>query len=181
MTSDATPRLTRRAALAGAGALAVGIGLPAAQAEEKVLTIGSAFSPLSMDPALSGNGRAGIHLMPAYEPLLRTKADGSFEPALATEWSLTDDSKSATFKLRQDARFSDGAPVNAAAVKSSIEYFVNKKGPFSANLATLASIDVVDEFTVRINLSKPQPNLHLAVRRLFPLLRYHQPGRADDA
>jgi peptide/nickel transport system substrate-binding protein len=153
------PRLTRRAALAGAGALAFGAVIPAARADDRVLTVGSAFSPLSMDPALSGNGRAGVHLTPAYEPLVRTKADGTFEPALAIQWELSEDSKSATFKLRDNARFSDGEPVNAEAVKASIQYFVNKKGPFSANLATLAGIDVVDPFTVRINLSKPQPNL----------------------
>jgi peptide/nickel transport system substrate-binding protein len=157
---DDKRRLTRREALAIAGALTLSAAAPAARADDaKVLTVGSAFSPLSMDPALSGNGRAGVHLMPAYEPLVRTKADGSFEPALATHWELSGDGKAATFKLRDDARFSDGTAVNAEAVKASIQYFIAKKGPFSANLATLASIDVIDPLTVRINLTKPQPNL----------------------
>ncbi len=98
---DDKRRLTRREALAIAGALTLSAAAPAARADDaKVLTVGSAFSPLSMDPALSGNGRAGVHLMPAYEPLVRTKADGSFEPALATHWELSGDGKAATFKLR---------------------------------------------------------------------------------
>ena len=72
---------TRRQAMASAalGACALSLGLmgsPAALAQNaKVLTIGMPFSPLSMDPSLSGNGRAGVHLSPAYEPLIRTQAE----------------------------------------------------------------------------------------------------------
>ncbi len=129
-------------------------------AQEKVLTVGNPFSPLSMDPSLSGNGRAGTHLLPAYEPLVRVTADGSFEPALATAWAMSPDSKSATFTLRQDAKFSDGEPVNAEAVKKSIEYWRTKKGgPFAVNLATVTSIDVVEPYKVRINVSAPNPAL----------------------
>jgi peptide/nickel transport system substrate-binding protein len=166
---------TRREALVRASAaLALGAGVqitpfaPAHAADEKVLTVGSAFSPLSMDPALSGNGRAGVHLMPAYEPLVRTKADGMFEPALATAWEMPPDIKEATFTLRQDARFSDGEPVNAEAVKASVEYFVGKKGPFSANLATLKEIQVLDPYRVKFRLSEPQPNLISLFDACFP-------------
>ena len=130
-----------------------------ALAQDKVLTVGNPFSPLSLDPSLSGNGRAGTHLLPAYEPLVRVRADGSFEPALATAWELSADSKEATFTLRKDAKFSDGEPVNAEAVKKSIEYFRAKKGPFSVNLATVTSIDVVDAYKVRIKTSVPNPAL----------------------
>jgi len=159
MNDETRVALTRREALGGALALALG-GFPSARADEaKTLTVGSAFSPLSMDPALSGNGRAGVHLMPAYEPLVRTKADGTFEAALATHWEMSPDNKSATFKLREDARFSDGEPVNAEAVKASVQYFIGKKGPFSLNLANLAAIDAVDPFTVKFTMSKTQPNL----------------------
>jgi len=134
-------------------------GLTAFAQANKVLTVGSAFSPLSMDPALSGNGRAGVHLSPAYEPLMRTTADGKFAPALATAWSMSADSKEATFTLRQNAKFSDGEPVTAEAVKKSIEYFISRKGPFSANLATLSGIEVLDKYKLKVKVSTPQPAL----------------------
>ena len=124
-----------------------------------VLTVGNPFAPVSMDPAFSGNGRAGTFLMPAYEPLVRSRPDGTFEPALAESWTVTPDNKSVTFALRKDAKFSDGEPVAAAAAKKSIEYWVGKKGPFSTNLATLTSIDVVDEHTFKITLSSGNPNI----------------------
>ena len=36
----------------------------AAQAAD--LTIANPYAPISLDPALSGNGRAGTHVMPDY-------------------------------------------------------------------------------------------------------------------
>jgi len=151
--------LARRAAAILVAAAAAFGGVGSALAQPKVLTVGNPFAPLSLDPALSGNGRAGTHLMPAYEPLVRTRPDGSFEPALATAWSMSNDLKEATFTLRRDAKFSDGEPVTAEAVKKSIEYFVGRKGPFSVNLATLAGIDVLDSHRVRIRVSQPNPAL----------------------
>jgi len=131
------------------------VGTPAL-AEDRVLTIGNPLSPISMDPARSGNGRAGTQLMPAYEPLLRVRADGSFEPALAIKWEMSDDSKQATFTLRPDAKFSDGEPVTAEAVKTSVEYWM-KGGPFSLNLAGVTAIEALDELTVRFTLAEPNP------------------------
>ena len=150
--------LSRRTAIALV-ALAAGLALPA-QSQDRVLTVGNPFSPISLDPSLSGNGRAGTHLMPAYEPLFRVKADGSFEPALATGWAMSADSKEATFTLRNNAKFSDGEPVTAEAAKKSIDYFRTKKGgPFSVNLANVSSIEVLDTYRFKIKLSSPNPAL----------------------
>ncbi len=149
----------QRRHLWSSAALTIALGLCAvapAQAQ-KVLTVGNPLAPLSLDPSMSGNGRAGTALMPAYEPLVREKADGSIEPALAASWKVSPDNKEVTFTLRKDAKFSDGEPVNAAAVKKSVEYFRSKKGPFTVNLASLTSIDVVDEHRVSFKLSEPQP------------------------
>ncbi|SDR57793.1 peptide/nickel transport system substrate-binding protein [Rhizobiales bacterium GAS191] len=124
-----------------------------------VLTVGNPFAPVSMDPAFSGNGRAGTFLLPAYEPLVRTLPDGSFEPALATSWSVSADNREVTFTLRQDAKFSDGEPVTAAAAKRSIEYWRSKNGPFATNLATATSIDVLEPYKFKIVLSSGNPNV----------------------
>ena len=148
-------RIAATAALVASAAL--GVATPA-QAQQKVLTVGNPFAPLSMDPSLSGNGRAGTHLMPAYEPLVRVKSDGSFEPALATAWEMSPDSKQATFTLRRDARFSDGEPVTADAVKRSVEYWRTKKGgPFAVNLSGVTAIDVLDPQRIRFTLGAPNP------------------------
>lgn len=133
--------------------------MPAA-AQQRVLTIGSAFVPVSLDPSLSGNGRAGMAILPAYEPLVRVAHDGRILPALATKWELAEDQKSVTFTLRTDAKFSDGEPVTAEAVKTSIDYFRNKSGgPFATNLRTVTAIDVIAPNRIKISVSIPQPAL----------------------
>lgn len=125
----------------------------------KVLTVGSPFSARSLDPAQSSTGRAGLFVSPAYEPLVRTLPNGSLVPALAVTWEIAPDSKSATFTLRENAKFSDGEPVTAEAAKKSIEYWVQAKGPTAVNLSTMTGIDLLGKYKFRVNVSQSQPNL----------------------
>ncbi len=145
-------------ALGTAAVMAAGVASAFADARP-VLTVGTAFAPLGLDPSISGNGRAGTMLMPAYEPLVRVRPDGSIVPALAIKWDVSPDFKSVTFTLRDNARFSDGTPVTADAVKNSITYWVHKKGPFSVNLASLTSIDVISPTQVKLNFSEGNPDV----------------------
>src|SRR4029077_2989139 len=58
--------------------------------------------------------------------------------------------------LRQDAVFHDGEKVDAAAVKFNIERAKSlAESKRKAELAPVASVDVVDPYTVRFNLSEP--------------------------
>ncbi len=151
--------LAATASVISAAAIASAACAPAHAAAKPVLTIGTSFAPLGLDPSISGNGRAGTMLMPAYEPLVRTRPDGTFVPALATKWEVSPDFKSVTFTLRDNAKFSDGTPVTADAVKNSINYWVHKKGPFSVNLASLSSIDVLSPTKVKLNFSTGNPDV----------------------
>lgn len=145
------------ARLALAGSIAAGAMVGSAWAQEKVLTVANPFAPTSLDPGKSAYGRGGTMLLPAYEPLVRMAEDGTMQPGLATAWEVAPDSKSATFTLRDNAKFSDGEPVTAEAAKRSILYWVSAKGPLAANLSTLDTIDVLDAHTFRINLKQPNP------------------------
>lgn len=143
--------------LATVAGLMLGSALAQPVLAENILTVGNPFGPVSLDPARGGNGRAGTWTLPTYEPLVRTKADGSFEPGLATTWEVSDDAKSVTFTIREGAQFSNGEMVDAAAVKGSIDYFVQTKGPFSANLSSLTAVEVLAPLKVKLTLSAPNP------------------------
>lgn len=52
-----------------------------------------------------------------YEPLVSYQENGKLEPALAESWTISDDGKTYTFKLRQGVKFSDGTDFNAGIVK----------------------------------------------------------------
>ncbi|MEO8348743.1 MAG: ABC transporter substrate-binding protein [Acidobacteriota bacterium] len=55
------------------------------------------------------------------ETLVTTDAQGNLVPALAENWALEDQGRAVRLRLRRGIVFSDGTPLTAAAVKSSLE------------------------------------------------------------
>ena len=71
-------------------------------------------------------------------------------PGLAESWVISPDLKSITFKLRRGVKFHDGTDFNANAAKYSLELYRTSPLP---DLKSVASIDVVDDYTLLFNLS----------------------------
>lgn len=150
---------TVRGLLAGAALLAsAGIAL-AAGSGNGVLNVSVNLNPISINPAKAAVGRLGTYLYPAYASLVETQADGTMKPGLATEWKLSDGNKKITFTLRQDAKFSDGEPVNADAAVKSINYWRGAGGPFSSLLSDVASVDKIGDYTFSVTVNNPNPDL----------------------
>jgi peptide/nickel transport system substrate-binding protein len=94
------------------------------------------------------NGPAAACATPALETLLRQNLDGSYYPWLAESWDIASDKLSITFYLREDVQFFDGTPFNADAVKFNFDAQIEAlRQPF------WKSIDVLDDYTVRLNLN----------------------------
>jgi len=53
-------------------------------------------------------------LMDVYEGLVKKSPSGEILPGMASDWEVSEDGKTYTFHLREDARWSDGEPVTAA-------------------------------------------------------------------
>ena len=92
------------------------------------------------------------------------------------------DGLSATFRLRPEARFHNGAPVLAADVKHSFDTLV---GPFTAPgyktlLEDVVGVDVLDERTVRFRFKKPNRELPLTVGGLPIFSRAWGAGKPFD-
>lgn len=97
----------------------------------------------------------------AYEPLIRFDGfDKPLRPALAASWKVKAGNKVITLTLRQNARFSDGAPADAEAVKTWLDWMVTQ--PSNAlgvsYLGPLRSVDVISKLVVRITLKSPNPS-----------------------
>ncbi|MEO7775541.1 MAG: peptide ABC transporter substrate-binding protein [Steroidobacteraceae bacterium] len=69
--------------------------------------------PRTLDPALSEDQSAQRVLDDLFEGLLRLDPQGGVVPAVARRWETSEDGKRWVFHLREDARWSDGAPVTA--------------------------------------------------------------------
>jgi ABC-type transport system substrate-binding protein len=95
-----------------------------------------------------------------YETLLTADENLKLEPGLATSWEQTSPT-SYTFKLRPDAKFSNGRPVTAEDVAGTLERIKDPKTAsyWSAQLGDIATIETPDERTVKVDLKAPHPAL----------------------
>jgi len=87
----------------------------------------------------------------ALQHLLESDGEGGYLPQLATSWTLSPDDKFYTFELRKGVKFHDGTDFNAQAVKWNLERILARPIP---QLIDLESVDVVDDYTVKLNLSR---------------------------
>ena len=94
-------------------------------------------------------GAARDYAPPFFDRLLYVGDDGKYKPGLALSWDTSKDGKTITFKLRQGVAFHDGTPFNAQAVKSNIDNLIPPKATL---LDGIASVDVVDDTTVKLTL-----------------------------
>ncbi|MBY0115688.1 nickel ABC transporter substrate-binding protein [Paenibacillus sp. FSL L8-0435] len=117
-----------------------------------------------------------------YEPLISYQKDGKLEPALAESWTISDDGKVYTFKLRQGVKFSDGTPFNAEIVKKNFDAVMKNKDTHSwlGIVGVLDKTEVVNDQTFRMTLTEPYyPVLQdLSVVRPFRFLG--EAGFPDD-
>ena len=150
--------LTRGVASLALLALSCGSALAA----KTDITIGMALEPPNLDP--TGGAAAAIDEVVyanIFEGLTRFGADGSVNPALASEWSIEDEGKRYVFTLRTGVKYHDGADFNAEDVKFSLD---RARGEDSTNaqkalFSNIVDVEVIDDATVAVNLENPDGNL----------------------
>lgn len=101
----------------------------------------------------------------SVETLTKLDKSGRTVPGLATSWNLSEDGRSMTLQLRDGVTFQDGTPFDAEAVKFNIDRLLDPKveSPQRAPYESIDSVDMVDDSTVRFNLSRPDPALPSAL------------------
>lgn len=113
-------------------------GDAAGAAGDSTLKWTSSYFPTHWDPVVGGSGAQFRELTLVYASLTRTDETGKAVPDLAKSWEYNDKGDQVTFHLRPGLKFSDGAPVDGAAVKAAIERA--KKQQDSALFGDLTSI-----------------------------------------
>jgi peptide/nickel transport system substrate-binding protein len=89
--------------------------------------------------------------VPVIETLLRYDKTGVVVPWLATAWKVSKDLDSITLTLRKGVKFHDGTDFNAQTCKWNLERYRTSNNP---ELKVVKSIDIIDDFTIRLNISK---------------------------
>ncbi|SCY30056.1 ABC transporter substrate-binding protein [Microvirga guangxiensis] len=145
------------------GTLSAGFMVAAmAAASAQVLEIGADLSPTGLDPHL-------ITAFPSfmvvngniYEGLTAIDKDLKTVPSLAESWTVSEDGKSYTFKLRSGVKFHDGSPMEAADVVASVKRLLSKDiaSPLASRLSAVESANAVDAQTVELKLKEPSAAL----------------------
>jgi len=149
-------RILQTALLAAAAFAALGASAHAARTD---LVLGIVLEPPHLDPT-AGAAAAIDEVLYAnvFEGLTRIGPSGEVLPALAETWTISEDGKSYTFRLRTGAKFHDGSAFDAEDVKFSLDRAraENSTNAQKQLFAQIDTVDVVDPATVRVNLKRPQ-------------------------
>ena len=147
-------RLARSLAAALA-AVAIVAALPA---HAVTLKWGAQNDILTLDPHSQNHATTSAILQHTYEGLTRYTRTYGVEPSLATAWQQI----SATqlrFTLRKGVRFHDGSPFTADDVVFSYERIMQPQGTMQVYVSGVKEVKKVDDFTVDLILSGPNPVL----------------------
>jgi peptide/nickel transport system substrate-binding protein len=119
-----------------------------------------------------------------WDTLIWLNDDLELEPSLAESWRLRND-LTWELRLRQGIRFHNGEPFDARSVKFSLErtrQLENSLETFASDVA-LQSVEIVDDYTVRIHTAQPIAAMvyELSTVEMLPPVYYAQTALEDLA
>lgn len=190
MTSFTDSKLNRRSLLVGTASLMALPLLPdMASAQASSATRGGVLRMI-VDPepsilcSLSSTSGGDIIVSGKMtEGLCWYDFDMNPQPQLAVEWSMTDDGKEYTFKLRPNVKWHDGKDFTSADVAISIDLLKRWHPRGRATFANVTEVRTPDPLTAVIVLSDPAPYLMNALAAVeSPIVPHHiYAGLPQDA
>lgn len=176
------------------GLLGMAAPTPAHAEEGKkggILRVGSRVLEIS-DPRKFSWTEPGNLARQFCEPLVRWDTDYSFKPMLLEGWEVSDDAMTYTLKVRQGVTWNNGDTFDVDDVIHNLNRWCDRSiegNSMASRMATLideetgkakeGAIERVDDYTVRLNLPKPDITL-IAGMADYPSLIVHR-SFGDDS
>jgi len=131
--------------------------------------------PESLDPAIITGQPEGRIVNALFEGLTTYDAGGRAVPGMAESWTISEDRKSYVFKIRDDAKWSDGIPVTAhdfvgswrrtlspetgSGYNYQLFYIKNAKPFADGEIKDFSEVGVraIDDRTLQVELESPTP------------------------
>jgi oligopeptide transport system substrate-binding protein len=150
-------------------------------AADQTITVNWGTEPPSLDPGLASDVTSANILLNIMDPLVKLDDDLNPVPAAAESFETSEDGKTVTFTLRDDLKWTNGDPVTAQDFEYSwkrtispelgADYAYQFYGIVGAQeynscdadkddcaaLADKVGVKAVDEKTLEVNLTTPQP------------------------
>lgn len=141
---------------------------PAAAGEPQrggTLRVAFPGTPGQLDPAqlfTNEDYHIGINI---FDALVRMDSSLTAQPELATSWTASEDLLTWDFTLREGVQFHHGTDFNADDVVYTFERILDPAtaSPLRTVMSYLESVERVDEYTARFNLSSPNADLVAAI------------------
>ena len=114
--------------------------------------------PTCLDPHVGGNYPQALVSTQYLESLVSRDSNGQIIPWLAKSWTESPDGLAWEFTLKDGVTFTDGTPLDAAAVQANVAHLQDPKTGSSTGylaLAKVASTEAVSANVVRFVLSQP--------------------------
>lgn len=108
------------------------------------------FNPIANRWAASGHFVGSA----VFDPLTTIDEEGNMIPYLAESLTPNDDATSWEIKVRAGVTFHDGTPLTSQAVKDTFDGHLGSIIT-SAALSSVSDVEIVDDLTVRVNMSEP--------------------------
>ncbi|OLO27304.1 hypothetical protein BTR23_20490 [Alkalihalophilus pseudofirmus] len=115
----------------------------------------------SLDPIRGSSGYDFIVLYNIFNTLVEWDNELQAQPGLATSWE-TPDENTIILHLMEGVTFHDGTPFDAEAVKFNIER-ANSEVSVVSDLKNIDTVEVIDSYTVKLNLTQPDSSILLAL------------------
>ena len=129
---------------------------PERGSENNTLVLGEMWDIESIDP-INGDGTLVCEKAAITETLVGANEDFSLKPELATSWEQLDEN-TWEFKLRNNVTFHDGSKMTAKEVKFTLEKVISENSKV-ASMLKIDSIEVVDDYTLKIKTKEINPIL----------------------
>lgn len=129
-----------------------------------------------MDPIFSTAFLTRDHGYMIYDTLLGVDETFKIRPQMA-EWTVSDDQKTYTFTLREGLAWHDGKPVTAEDCVASIQRWISVDSTGQVLQSFIDAIDIVDDDTFEIRLSKPTGLLLSGLAKLSSRPAFMMPKR----
>ena len=176
-----------------------------AEAAEQVITVNWVSEPPSLDPGLATDTTSSNILLNIMDPLIKLDDDLKPVPNAAKSVTTSEDGKTVTFVLRDDLKWTNGDPVTAgdfeyswkrtASPELGADYAYQFYGIVGAQeynscdakkddcaaLADKMGVKAVDDKTLEVTLTTPQPWFTPAGRASLVPRRAQGDGRASSA
>ncbi|MQB41557.1 ABC transporter substrate-binding protein [Rhizobium sp. ICMP 5592] len=109
-----------------------------------ILKVGLGTDTAIIDPSITGSSITAVITRNIVDSLVGQAEDNNFAPWLAERWEINGDNTVYTFHLRPGVTFSDGTPLDAAAVKYNFDRILDPKTTSSYAKSLLGPVDKIE-------------------------------------